>query len=56
MLHRSWFHSTLNLRVQVTPDSALQLPSTLTKQIRQVLQIITGCDTELANEVFRGAF
>ena len=37
--------------VQVIPNSSLQLRSSLPKHARQILQIITSSDTELAHKV-----
>jgi hypothetical protein len=44
-----------NLVVKVVPNRTLQLGGTVAQHARQVLEIIAGGDTELANEVFRGS-
>ena len=47
--------TTRNLVVKVVPNRTLQLGGTVAQHARQVLEIIAGGDTELANEVFRGS-
>lgn len=40
---------------QVAPDGALQLGSALAKDLGEVLQIVTGRDTELPDKVLGGS-
>ena len=47
--------TTRNLVVKVVPNRTLQLGGTVAQHARQVLEIIAGGDTELADEVFGGS-
>lgn len=54
-LHIFVFRSTkILLRVQVVANSTLQFAGTLTKQVRQVLEIIASGDAKLADKVLSG--
>lgn len=44
------------LRVQIIPDSALQLARALAEQISQILQIVAGGNAKLAHHVFGDGF
>ena len=45
----------IRLAAKVGADSALKLSSTLAQHVGQVLQIVTGRDTKLANKVLGGS-
>jgi hypothetical protein len=44
------------LRVEVVPDSALQLRSALAKHVRQVFEVVASGETEFADKVLCGSF
>jgi hypothetical protein len=44
-------HSLPNLVTEIGPNRSLQLGGTVSDQVAQVLEVVTGGDAETANEV-----